>query len=60
MNPNELRSMATYAGLEISEEDARAVATLLGEYHAEIQKLRELVLPDDLEPVVHYAIEPWS
>ncbi len=60
MNPDELAGIARYAGLDISQEDAKALGILLEEYSAEIRSLRNLTLPDDLAPVVSYALEPWS
>jgi hypothetical protein len=60
MNSKELRTIAAYADLELNDEEATEIAILLNEYYAEIHKLRELVLPDNLEPVVHYAIKPWG
>ncbi|GEM_PF-5012241 len=51
---------ADLAGHPLSREDLDAVRRFFELYLAEIQRLRELDLPDDIEPVTQVRMEPWE
>ncbi|MDE2571099.1 MAG: hypothetical protein KGM44_01085 [bacterium] len=60
MNAADLRSIAQLSGLEVAKEDIDPLVAFLDEYLVELRALRELRLPDDLEPVTGFAPEPWE
>ena len=55
-----LNSVAELAGYSISEADLAQIAVLLEGITDEIQKLRELDLQDDVEPILTFRVEPWK
>ncbi|MFQ5930882.1 MAG: hypothetical protein ACE5MM_00595 [Nitrospiraceae bacterium] len=55
-----LRSVLELAGYSLSDEDLEKVRIFLVDYLEEIDKLRELVLPDDIEPVTQFRMERWD
>lgn len=55
-----LRSVLELAGYSLSDEDLEKVRIFLVDYLDEIDKLRELVLPDDIEPVTQFRMERWD
>ncbi len=52
--------VAEWAGHSLSEADLEKVRVFLAEYLEEIRQLRELVLPDDIEPVTQLRMERWD
>jgi hypothetical protein len=55
-----LEPVAELAGYPLSESDLAEVADVLGSMMEEIQKLRDLELPDEIEPVTVFLLEPWD
>ncbi len=55
-----LEPVADLAGYPLPGEDLDAVRGFFEHYLEEIQKLRELALPDDVEPVTQLRMEHWD
>ena len=55
-----LEPVAELAGYPLSESDLAEVAGVLESMMEEIQKLRDLELPDEIEPVTVFLLEPWD
>jgi hypothetical protein len=55
-----LAAVADLAGYTLSEAELADVASLLAGMMADIQTLRDLDLPDDLEPILTFRVEPWA
>lgn len=55
-----LEAMSEYAGHPLAGEELERVRAFLAEYLEEVRQLRELALPDDVEPVTHLHLEPWD
>ena len=54
-----LAPVADLAGYPLSAADLAAVASILEGIMEDIEKLRVLDLPDDLEPIHTFRVEPW-
>jgi hypothetical protein len=54
-----LQPVADLAGHPLSEADLAEVASVLDAIVEDVQKLRDLDLPDDIEPVLGFRVEPW-
>jgi hypothetical protein len=54
-----LAPIADLAGYPLSAGDLAQVALILEGIMEDIQKLRDLDLPDDLEPILTFRVEPW-
>jgi hypothetical protein len=59
MRGSELAAVADLAGYPLSPAELDAVASILGGMLEDLQALRDLDLPDDVEPVVTFRVEPW-
>ena len=59
MRASELAAVADLAGYPLSPADLEEVAAILTGMMADIQALRDLDLPDDVEPIVTFRVEPW-
>jgi hypothetical protein len=55
-----LGPVAELAGYPLPEADLREVASLLADMLEDLQKLRDLDLPDDVEPILTFRVEPWE
>lgn len=55
-----LKPIADLAGYPIPEADLSQVASVLEGIMEDIRKLRELDLPDDIEPITVLRVEPWE
>lgn len=55
-----LKHMAELAGYPLSEADLEQVASILEGMMEDIQRLRDLDLPDDVEPILRFHIDPWE
>ncbi len=55
-----LRAVAEAAGHPLPDEELEAVRVFLAGYLEEVRALRELVLPDDVEPVTQLRMERWD
>ncbi len=55
-----LDPVAELAGYPLSEADLKEVASVLASVFEDIQKLRDLDLPDDVEPILTFRVEPWE
>lgn len=55
-----LGPVADLAGYPLPREDLDAVGRFFELYLPEIQALRELALPDEVEPVTQLRMEPWD
>jgi hypothetical protein len=60
MNASDLAAVAALAGHSLSAADLEEVATLLSGMIEDIRALRELDLPDDVEPILTFRVEPWA
>ncbi len=54
-----LAPVADLAGYPLSAAELAAVASILEGIMEDIEKLRVLDLPDDLEPILTFRVEPW-
>ena len=52
--------MADLAGYSLSTADLEEVAAILTGMMEDIQRLRDLDLPDEVEPIVTFRVEPWA
>ena len=59
MRASELAAVADLAGYPLSAADLQKVAAILSGMMADIQALRDLDLPDDVEPVLTFRVEAW-
>jgi Asp-tRNA(Asn)/Glu-tRNA(Gln) amidotransferase C subunit len=60
MTPSELAAIARLAGYPLSEGDLEEVAAILGGIMEDVRQLRDLDLPDDVEPMLTFRVEPWT
>ena len=59
MERERLAAVADLAGYPLSAADLAQVASILASITEDIEKLRALDLPDDLEPILTFRVEPW-
>lgn len=55
-----LDPVADLAGYPLSDADLEQVASILRGIMEDIKVLRALDLPDDVEPIVTFRVEPWT
>jgi hypothetical protein len=55
-----LEPTARLAGHPLPADDLVQVAEILDAMMEDIQKLRDLDLPDDVEPILEFRVEPWA
>jgi hypothetical protein len=55
-----LKPVAELAGYPLPEADLQQVASLLEGMMEDIQKLRDLDLPDAVEPILSFHVDPWE
>jgi hypothetical protein len=55
-----LAPTADLAGYPLSSADLEQVASILDGIMEDIRKLRELDLPDDVEPILTFRVTPWA
>jgi hypothetical protein len=55
-----LKHVAELAGYPLPEADLKQVASILEGMMEDIQKLRDLDLPDDVEPILTFQVHPWE
>jgi hypothetical protein len=60
MRPEELAAVADLAGYPLSAADLEEVASILAGMMQDIQTLRDLDLPDAVEPITTFRVEPWQ
>jgi hypothetical protein len=60
MRPSELAPAAELAGYSLSEADLEEVTTILRGMMEDLRQLRDLDLPDDVEPILTFRVEPWT
>ncbi len=54
------RTRRQLAGHPLPAADLAEVASILDGMMEDIQKLRDLDLPEDVEPILEFRVEPWS
>lgn len=59
MTASDLAAVAALAGHPLSASDLQEVAAILTGMMEDIQRLRELDLPEDVEPILTFRVEPW-
>jgi hypothetical protein len=59
MKGTELTAVSALAGHLLSAVDLEQVAAILTGMMHDIQVLRDLDLPDDVEPILTFRVEPW-
>jgi hypothetical protein len=59
MRGEELAPVADFAGHSLSAAELDEVAAILTAMMQDLQELRDLDLPDDVEPIVTFRVEPW-
>jgi hypothetical protein len=59
MRTEDLAAAADLAGYRLSAADLEEVAAILTGMMQDIQTLRDLDLPDDVEPILTFRVEPW-
>jgi hypothetical protein len=52
--------VAELASYPLPEADLKQVASILEGMMEDIQKLRDLDLPDDVEPILTFQVHPWE
>jgi hypothetical protein len=55
-----LRPVADLAGYPLSDGELKEVAAILDGMMADVQALRDLELPDEVEPIITFRVEPWE
>ena len=55
-----LKHVAELAGYPLPEADLKQVASILEGMMEDIQKLRDLDLPYDVEPILSFHVDPWE
>jgi hypothetical protein len=55
-----LKHVAELAGYPLPEADLKQVVSILEGMMEDIQKLRDLDLPDDVEPILTFQVDPWK
>lgn len=60
MRPSDLAAVADLAGHALSATELEEVAGILAGMMDDIQALRDLDLPEDVEPILTFRVEPWS
>jgi hypothetical protein len=60
MTGEELAAVAALAGYPLSAADLEQVAAILAPMLEDLEALRALDLPDDVEPIVSFRVEPWT
>jgi hypothetical protein len=60
MRPSDLAPVARLAGHPLSDAELEEVAAILSGMLDDLRELRELDLPDDVEPVLTFRVEPWT
>jgi Asp-tRNA(Asn)/Glu-tRNA(Gln) amidotransferase C subunit len=59
MERERLAAVANLAGYPLSAADLEQVAPILADIMEDIEKLRALDLPDDVEPILTFGVAPW-
>jgi hypothetical protein len=59
MRTADLAAVADLAGYPLSAGDLEEVAAILTGMMQDIEALRALDLPDDVEPILNFRVEPW-
>jgi hypothetical protein len=59
MRSEELAAVADLAGYPLPAADLAEVAAILSGMMQDIQALRDLDLPDAVEPILTFRVEPW-
>jgi hypothetical protein len=59
MTGAELIAVSALAGHPLSAADLEEVAAILTGMMHDIQVLRDLDLPDDVEPILTFRVQPW-
>jgi hypothetical protein len=60
MRASDLAAVADLAGHPLSAPDLEEVAAILGGMMADVQRLRDLDLPEEVEPILTFRVEPWA
>jgi hypothetical protein len=55
-----LKPVAELAGYPLPDADLKEVASILEGIMEDVQRLRDLDLPDDVEPVLTFRVELWD
>jgi hypothetical protein len=59
MNAVDLTAVAELAGHPLSRAELEEVAAILAGMMEDVQVLRDLDLPEDVEPTLGFRLEPW-
>lgn len=59
MRTEELAAVADLAGYPLSAADLEEVAGILTGMMQDLEALRSVDLPDDVEPILTFRVEPW-
>jgi len=60
MEGRALAAVAELAGYPLSAADLEAIAGILASMQQDIETLRGLDVPDDVEPILTFRVEPWT
>jgi hypothetical protein len=60
MSSPPLGPVAELASYPLLDNELAATASLLDGVMEDIQRLRDLDLPDDIEPILTFRVEPWT
>jgi len=60
MEGRALAAVAELAGYPLSAADLEAIAGILTSMQQDIETLRGLDVPDDVEPILTFRVEPWT
>jgi hypothetical protein len=59
MRGEDLAPVAHLAGHSLSAAELEEVAAILTAMMQDLEALRDLELPDDVEPIMTFRVEPW-
>ena len=59
MTLSPLKPVVELAGYPLLDDELAAAASLLSGVMEDIKRLRDLDLPDDIEPILAFRIEAW-
>ena len=60
MSQPPLEPIADLAGHPLPAADLAEVSAILDGIKEDIQRLRDLELPDDVEPILTFRVDPWD
>ena len=60
MQADDLAPVAELAGYPLSARELEEVAAILAPMLEDLEALRAMNLPDDVEPILTFRVDPWQ